>query len=86
MLPILTTRIGFIPRLQTIRTVYGFSRIGCRDIVGHGINGSANYKDDALFPFPAVRFKENTRDVCVSKKLNCHSKLFVRPFIRTDIV
>ncbi|XP_045455956.1 cytochrome c oxidase subunit 4 isoform 1, mitochondrial-like [Melitaea cinxia] len=68
MLPILTTRISFIPRLQTIRTVYGFSRIGCRDIVGHGINGSANYKDDALFPFPAVRFKENTREVCALRE------------------
>ena len=55
----------FIPRVQLVRSVYGFNRIGCRDIVGHGVNGSANYRDDAHFPFPAVRFKENTRDICV---------------------
>ncbi|CAH0718021.1 unnamed protein product, partial [Brenthis ino] len=56
------------PWIQSIRTVYGFSRIGCRDVVGHGINGSANYQDDAHFPFPAVRFKENTRDICALRE------------------
>lgn len=35
-------------------------RIGNRDIVGFGINGSASYFDEPLMPFPAIRFKENT--------------------------
>ncbi|XP_045524668.1 cytochrome c oxidase subunit 4 isoform 1, mitochondrial-like isoform X3 [Pieris brassicae] len=48
----------------SVRTTYNCTRIGNRDWVGHGVNGMANYKDDAHFPFPAVRFKENTRDIC----------------------
>jgi len=35
-------------------------RIGNRDIVGFGINGSASYFDLPQVPFPAIRFKENT--------------------------
>lgn len=46
--------------------VHGRCRIGNRDVVGYGVNGSANYKDDPHFPFPAIRFKENTKDICVS--------------------
>ncbi|XP_047520373.1 cytochrome c oxidase subunit 4 isoform 1, mitochondrial-like isoform X1 [Pieris napi] len=52
----------------TVRTTYNCSRIGNRDWVGHGVNGMANYKDDAHFPFPAVRFKENTRDICALRE------------------
>nr|XP_026494452.1 cytochrome c oxidase subunit 4 isoform 1, mitochondrial-like [Vanessa tameamea] len=68
MFPIVKSPLIFKPKSQFIRTVYGYWRIGCRDVVGHGINGSANYKDDALFPFPAIRFKENTRDICALRE------------------
>lgn len=54
------------PLTHNVRGVYGTCRTGNRDLVGFGVNGCANYKDDAHFPFPAVRFKENTRDICVS--------------------
>lgn len=37
-------------------------RIGNRDIVGFGINGSASYFDIPQMPFPAIRFRENTSD------------------------
>ncbi|CAG9792609.1 unnamed protein product [Diatraea saccharalis] len=57
-----------IPRVYHVRNVYGTCRVGCRDVVGHGVNGMANYKDDAHFPFPAVRFKENTRDICALRE------------------
>ncbi|XP_075985627.1 uncharacterized protein LOC142982828 [Anticarsia gemmatalis] len=50
------------------RQIYNRCRIGNRDWVGFGINGCANYKDDAHFPFPAVRFKENTRDICALRE------------------
>ncbi|XP_050667818.1 cytochrome c oxidase subunit 4 isoform 1, mitochondrial-like isoform X2 [Leptidea sinapis] len=57
-------RVGyFLPLRSSVRHVYGTSRIGDRDVVGHGINGSANYMDSALFPFPAVRFKENSKEI-----------------------
>ncbi|XP_049880354.1 cytochrome c oxidase subunit 4 isoform 1, mitochondrial-like [Pectinophora gossypiella] len=45
------------------RNVHGNSRIGTREVVGHGHNGSCNYKDDAHFPFPAIRFQENTSQI-----------------------
>ncbi|XP_059061336.1 cytochrome c oxidase subunit 4 isoform 1, mitochondrial-like [Achroia grisella] len=59
---------ALIPPLSNTRTIYGRCRTGNRDLVGFGINGCANYKDDAHFPFPAVRFKENTRDICALRE------------------
>jgi len=38
-------------------------RLGNRDIVGFGYNGSANYMDRLELPCPAIRFKESTPDV-----------------------
>ncbi|KAF9405366.1 hypothetical protein HW555_013869 [Spodoptera exigua] len=51
-----------------VREIHHRCRIGNRDWVGFGVNGGANYKDDAHFPFPAVRFKENTRDICALRE------------------
>ncbi|GBP84460.1 Cytochrome c oxidase subunit 4 isoform 1, mitochondrial [Eumeta japonica] len=50
-------------QIQLTRNVHGRSRIGCRDVVGFGHNGSYVYKDDPMYPFPAIRFRENTADV-----------------------
>jgi len=52
-------------RMQ-VAGVHGATRIGNRDWVGYGINGSANYEDRSDMPFPAIRFGENTPDVLVS--------------------
>lgn len=38
-------------------------KLGNRDVVGFGFNGTASYVDRTEFPMPAVRFKENTPDV-----------------------
>ncbi|KOB71773.1 Cytochrome c oxidase polypeptide IV [Operophtera brumata] len=51
-----------------VRYIYNRCRIGNRDWVGFGTNGCANYQDNPHFPFPAVRFKENTRDVCALRE------------------
>lgn len=40
-----------------------YPRLGNRDIVGHGINGMPHYIDTMSFPAPAVRFKENSKEV-----------------------
>jgi len=40
-----------------------YPRIGNRDIVGSGINNRPNYADLFNFPYPAVRWGENTADV-----------------------
>ncbi|XP_066951434.1 cytochrome c oxidase subunit 4 isoform 1, mitochondrial-like [Macrobrachium rosenbergii] len=39
------------------------SKIGAREVVGFGFNGSKCYVDRVDFPMPAIRFKENTPDV-----------------------
>ena len=38
-------------------------KLGNRDVVGWGFNGTASYVDREEYPMPAVRFKENTPDV-----------------------
>lgn len=30
--------------------------IGCREVVGYGVNGKPDYVDRADYPFPAIRF------------------------------
>ncbi|XP_043275176.1 cytochrome c oxidase subunit 4 isoform 1, mitochondrial-like [Venturia canescens] len=41
------------------------NRRGCgnREVVGYGINGRYMYGDHQTFPFPAIRFRENTPDL-----------------------
>ncbi|XP_049880356.1 cytochrome c oxidase subunit 4 isoform 2, mitochondrial-like [Pectinophora gossypiella] len=51
------------PNVVITRSIYGRCRSGNRDVVGHGMNGINAYKDDPHFPFPAIRFKENTKDI-----------------------
>jgi len=41
-------------------------QIGKREVVGFGNNGEENYIDDVHFPFPAIRFKEDTGEIIVS--------------------
>ncbi|XP_045624923.2 cytochrome c oxidase subunit 4 isoform 1, mitochondrial isoform X1 [Procambarus clarkii] len=39
------------------------SKIGNREVVGYGFNGTPVYVDRVDFPMPAIRYKENTPDV-----------------------
>lgn len=36
---------------------------GRREIVGYGFNGMHNYVDRYDYPFPAIRFKEDTAEI-----------------------
>ncbi|XP_054004882.1 cytochrome c oxidase subunit 4 isoform 1, mitochondrial-like [Hylaeus anthracinus] len=38
-------------------------KIGNRDVVGFGYNGTESYMDRTDYPMPAIRFKANTPDV-----------------------
>lgn len=38
--------------------IYGRGKIGTREVVGYGLNGSYSYADRMDFPYPAIRFKE----------------------------
>ncbi|XP_035205660.1 cytochrome c oxidase subunit 4 isoform 1, mitochondrial-like [Stegodyphus dumicola] len=46
--------------LKHMAAFHGRSRIGNRDVVGFGVNGSYTYVDRADYPMPAIRFRENT--------------------------
>ena len=56
--------------------------IGKREVVGFGMNGEETYIDNWAFPFPAIRFKEDTDDILKLrekekgdwKKLTLHEK------------
>lgn len=43
------------------------SKIGSREVVGFGFNGSPSYIDRVDFPMPAIRFRENTPDIMVGR-------------------
>lgn len=42
-------------------------KIGTREIVGYGLNGTPNYVDRVDFPMPAVRFRPETPDIKVKQ-------------------
>ncbi|KYN06223.1 PREDICTED: cytochrome c oxidase subunit 4 isoform 1, mitochondrial-like [Cyphomyrmex costatus] len=43
-------------------------RVGNRDVVGFGYNGEPTYLDRTDFPYPALRWKENTPDIMALKE------------------
>lgn len=51
---------------HTYATHLNPQKIGCREIVGFGINGENGYVDTTSFPFPAVRFQQLSPDILVS--------------------
>jgi len=42
--------------------------IGKREVVGFGYNGEESYIDDVMFPFPAIRFKEDTAEISMLRE------------------
>ncbi|XP_017965887.1 cytochrome c oxidase subunit 4 isoform 1, mitochondrial [Drosophila navojoa] len=41
---------------------------GTREVVGYGVNGSPNYIDCSDFPFPAIRYREVTPEICAMRE------------------
>jgi len=41
--------------------------IGSREVVGYGCNGEESYVDSVSYPFPAIRFKEETSEIAKIK-------------------
>jgi len=46
----------------------GREKIGNREVVGYGFNGSYSYMDHIALPLPAIRFKEDTPDIQVLRE------------------
>jgi len=44
------------------------TEIGTREVVGYGMNGEEIYIDHVAFPFPAIRFKEDTPEILKLKE------------------
>lgn len=63
---LLKTGLQSLRRVPTA-SVWSAARIGNREWVGYGVNGQANYVDRIDYPFPAVRFRENTAEVLVCR-------------------
>jgi len=57
-----------VSRHQQAAAASSLSKIGNREVVGFGFNGSANYADRIDFPMPAIRYKENTPDIQALKE------------------
>lgn len=64
MFSILHKRVNLLIR-HNVRTISGRTKIGNRDVVGFGHNGTYMYQDNIQCIFPAIRFKENTPDIVV---------------------
>jgi len=47
---------------QALKDQY-YPKLGNRDIVAYGWNSTPTYADRAEFPCPAVRFRENTKEI-----------------------
>lgn len=45
------------------RNMYNKAIIGNREVVGFGMNGSYIYFDKCMFPFPSIRWMENTPEI-----------------------
>lgn len=48
------------------RTIHNLHRIGTREVVGYGPNGSYGYYDSVVYPMPGIRWKEETPKIAVS--------------------
>jgi len=64
-----------LPQYEALRhTSHDYARkmIGCREIVGYGWSGCPVYQDRVDYPFPAIRFKEETVELCrIREKEKC---------------
>lgn len=56
-------RTAICKRPAGVAQIHHVSKIGNREVVGYGWNGQTVYADRLDYPFPAIRFKENTPDV-----------------------
>ncbi|XP_011309583.1 cytochrome c oxidase subunit 4 isoform 1, mitochondrial-like [Fopius arisanus] len=83
---------------RTTRGICNRDKIGNRDVVGYGLNGTYMYMDLEMCPFPAIRFRENTpklmalrekergdwRRLCLDEKKTLYRASFCQTFAEMD--
>lgn len=55
-------------QIGSIASIHTLDKIGNREIVGHGWNGTACYADRVDYPMPAVRFRETTPEIAALRE------------------
>lgn len=50
-------------QVGSVASIHTLDKIGKREVVGFGWNGTACYADRADYPMPAVRFREPTNEI-----------------------
>lgn len=50
-------------QVGSVASIHTLDKIGKREVVGFGWNGTACYADRADYPMPAVRFREATNEI-----------------------
>lgn len=67
---LLTTAMRIAPRAQlgAMQSSTHASKHGKREVVGYGWNGESIYMDRVDYPMPAIRFREDTKEIMVKKK------------------
>lgn len=59
----LASQLPRISQIGSVASVHTLDKIGKREIVGYGWNGTACYADRPDYPMPAVRFREPTNEI-----------------------
>ncbi|XP_055851796.1 cytochrome c oxidase subunit 4 isoform 1, mitochondrial [Episyrphus balteatus] len=55
-------------QVGSVASIHTMDKIGKREIVGYGWNGSANYRDRVDYPMPAIRFREPNNEILALRK------------------
>uniref|UniRef100_A0A1A9W0A5 Cytochrome c oxidase subunit 4 n=1 Tax=Glossina brevipalpis TaxID=37001 RepID=A0A1A9W0A5_9MUSC len=59
----LAAQVTRCPQIGSVASVHTLDKIGKREIVGYGWNGTACYADRVDYPMPAVRFREPNNEI-----------------------
>ncbi|XP_067625583.1 cytochrome c oxidase subunit 4 isoform 1, mitochondrial [Eurosta solidaginis] len=52
----------------SVASIHSLDKIGSREIVGYGWNGSACYADRVEYPMPSIRFREDNNEIKVLRE------------------
>ena len=59
----LASQLPHSAQVGSVASVHTLDKIGKREIVGYGWNGTACYADRVDYPMPAIRFREPTNEI-----------------------
>ena len=57
-----------ISQMGSVASIHTLEKIGSREVVGNGWNSQASYQDRVDYPMPAIRFREDTPEICALRE------------------